>query len=99
MPPCKDFVAEFSNALTGAGVPKRQSRTARTLASMADADTFDAVRAPEIEQLVATLVVSLDEALQSNVHCPGVQYSRTDSLLKKANESTAYITHAENTLY
>ncbi len=49
MPPCKDFVAEFSNALMGAGVPKRRSRTARTLASMADAYTIGAVHAPKIE--------------------------------------------------
>ncbi len=57
MPPCKDFVTEFSNALTGAGVPKWRSRTARTLASMVNADTIGASHAPEIEQPVAALVV------------------------------------------
>ncbi len=90
MPPCKDFVAEFSNALTGAGVPKRRSRTARSLASMVDAYTIGAVHAPKIEQPVAALVVSPDEALRGNVRCPSVQCSRTDSL-KKVYESTAYI--------
>lgn len=98
MPPCKDFVAEFSNALKGAGVPKRRSRTACTLASMADEDTIGLGRAPEIEQPFAALVVSLDEALRANFRCPSVQCSRTDSLLKKVYESTAYITRAENTL-
>lgn len=98
MPPCKDFVAEFSNALTGSGPPKRRSKIARTLASMAEADAIGVGRAPEIEQPVAALVVSPDEALRGNVRCPSAQCGRTDSLLKKAYESVAYITRAENTI-
>lgn len=31
MPPCKNFVAEFSNALTGFGLPKWHSKIARML--------------------------------------------------------------------
>ncbi|RXN04552.1 extracellular calcium-sensing receptor-like protein [Labeo rohita] len=98
MPPCKDFVAEFSNALTGAGPPKRRSKIARTLASMAEADSIGMGRAPEIEQPVAALVVSPDEALRGNVRCPSAQCGRTDTLLKKAYESVAYVTRTENTI-
>ncbi len=65
---------------------------------MADAYTIGAVRAPKTEQPVAALVVSPDEALRGNVRCPSVHCSRTDSLLKKVYESTAYITRAEKTL-
>lgn len=98
MPPCKDFVAEFSNALTGSNVSRRRSKTARTLASMAEADSIGVGHAPEIEQPVAALVVSPDEALRGNVRCPSAQCGRTDTLLKKAYESVAYITRAENTI-
>lgn len=63
MPPCKDFVAEFSNALTSTRVPKRRSKTACTVVSMADADSIVAGRAQEIEELVAALVVLPDEAI------------------------------------
>ncbi|RXN23733.1 extracellular calcium-sensing receptor-like protein [Labeo rohita] len=98
MPPCKDFVAEFASALTGSNVPKRRSKTARTPASMAEADSIGVGRAPEIEQPVAALVVSPDEALRGNVCCPSAQCGRTDTLLKKAYESVAYITRAENTI-
>lgn len=98
MPPCKDFVAEFSNSLTGSSTPKRQSKAARTLASMVEADSIEVGRAPEIEQPVTALVVSLDEALRGNVHCPSTRCDRTDLLLKKAYESTVYITRAENTI-
>ncbi|RXN19680.1 hypothetical protein ROHU_025553 [Labeo rohita] len=45
MQPCKDFVAEFSNALTGSGLPKRRSKIALTLASMAEADSIGMGRA------------------------------------------------------
>lgn len=65
MLPCKDFVAEFSNSLIGSSTPKRQSKTTRTLASMADADSIGVGRAPEIEQPVAALVVSPDEACEA----------------------------------
>ncbi|KAI7809318.1 putative disrupted in schizophrenia 1 protein-like [Triplophysa rosa] len=53
---------------------------------------------PEVEQPVAALVVSTDEALRGNVRCPSAQCGRTDSLLKKAYDSTAYITRTENTI-
>ncbi len=69
MPACKDFMAEFSNALKGPGMAKRQSKTARTLASMAEAESIGVRSVPEIEQPVAALVVSPDEALQGNVRC------------------------------
>lgn len=69
MPACKDFMAEFSNALKGPGMAKRRSKTARTLASMAEAESIGVRSVPEIEQPVAALVVSPDEALQGNVRC------------------------------
>ncbi len=97
MPQCKDFVTEFSSALSS-NVPRRRSKSARTLASMAEADSIGVGRAPEIEQPVAALVVSPDEALRGNVRCPSAQCGRTDTLLKKAYESVAYITRAENTI-
>ncbi|KAL0168467.1 hypothetical protein M9458_036689, partial [Cirrhinus mrigala] len=53
-------------------------------------------RAPEIEQPVAALVVSPDEALWENVQCPSAQCGHTDTLLKKALESVAYVTRTEN---
>ncbi|KAK2914371.1 hypothetical protein Q8A67_002770 [Cirrhinus molitorella] len=40
------------------GPPKRRSKIARTLASMAEADSSGMGRAPEIEQPVAAMVVS-----------------------------------------
>ncbi|KAL1279564.1 hypothetical protein QQF64_026237 [Cirrhinus molitorella] len=83
MPPCKDFVAESSSALTGSSVSKRRSKTAHTFASMAEADFIGVGRAPEIEQPVAALVVSPDEAVRGNVRCPSAQCGRTDTLLKK----------------
>ncbi|KAL1268254.1 hypothetical protein QQF64_033617 [Cirrhinus molitorella] len=98
MPPCKDFVTEFSNALTGSGPPKQCSKIARTLASMAEANSIGMGRALEIEQPVAALVVSPDEPLRGNVRCPSAQCGRIDSLLKKAYESVAYITRTENTI-
>lgn len=63
MPQCKDFVTEFSNALSGSGPHKRYSKIARTLASMTEADSIGVSHAPEIEQPAAALVVSPDEAL------------------------------------
>ncbi|KAI7792751.1 hypothetical protein IRJ41_019137 [Triplophysa rosa] len=98
MPPCNDFVAEFSNALTGSGAFKRHPKTARILASMAEADYIGFGRTPEVEQPVAALVVSTDEALRGNVRCPSAQCDCTDSLLKKAFDSTAYITWTKNTI-
>ncbi|KAI7813915.1 hypothetical protein IRJ41_004328 [Triplophysa rosa] len=98
MPPCNDFVAEFSNALTASGANRRRPKTARILASMAEADFIGVGRTPEVEQPVAALVVSTDEALRGNVRCPSAQCGRTDSLLKKAYDSTAYITRTENTI-
>ncbi|XDV14899.1 hypothetical protein PO909_015069 [Leuciscus waleckii] len=77
---------------------ERRSKIARTQASMAEADSIGVGRAPEIEQPVAALVVSSDEALRGNVRCPSAQCGCTDSLLKKAYESVAYITRAENTI-
>ncbi|KAI7790197.1 hypothetical protein IRJ41_004552 [Triplophysa rosa] len=73
MPPCKDFVAEFSTSLTGSNVSKRRSKAARTLASMADADAIGVGRAPELEQPVAALVVSPD------VRCPSAHTSMLES--------------------
>ncbi len=98
MPQCKDFVTEFSSALTSSNAPRRRSKSARTLDSMAEANSIGVARAPEIEQPVAALVVSPDEALRGNVHCPSAQCGRTDTFLKKAYESVAYITRAENTI-
>ncbi|KAI7807853.1 hypothetical protein IRJ41_011482 [Triplophysa rosa] len=98
MPPCNDFVAEFSNALTASGANRLRPKTARILASMAEADSIGVGRTPEVEQPVAALVVSTDEALRGNVRCPSAQCGRTDSLLKKAYDSTAYITRTENTI-
>ncbi|KAG7314469.1 hypothetical protein KOW79_021772 [Hemibagrus wyckioides] len=80
----------------GSGLPKWHSKIARTLATMAEADSIGMGRAPEIEQPVAALVVSPDEALRGNVRCPSAQCGRTDSLLKKAYESVAYIARTEN---
>ncbi len=65
MPQCKDFVTEFSSALTSSNAPRRRSKSARTLASMAEAESIGVGRAPE--QPVAALVVSPDEALGGNV--------------------------------
>lgn len=98
MPPCKDFVAEFSSTLIGTNASKRQSKTARTLASMAVADSIGVGRAPEIEQSVAALVVLPDKALWGNVQCPSTQCGCTDSVMRKAYDSAAYITHSENTV-
>ncbi|RXN09851.1 verrucotoxin subunit beta-like protein [Labeo rohita] len=46
--------------------PKRCSKIARTLSSMAEADSIGMGHAPEIEQPVAALVVSPDKALRGN---------------------------------
>ncbi|KAL1257981.1 hypothetical protein QQF64_011225 [Cirrhinus molitorella] len=54
MPPCKDFVAEFLNALTGSSPPKRHSKIARTPMLLWPI-------------LSGALVVSPDEALRENV--------------------------------
>ncbi|KAK3573779.1 hypothetical protein QTP86_032950 [Hemibagrus guttatus] len=51
----------------GSGPPKRCSKIARTLATMAEADSIGMGRAPEIEQPVAALVVSPDEYGMSDV--------------------------------
>ncbi|KAI7805569.1 putative disrupted in schizophrenia 1 protein-like [Triplophysa rosa] len=67
MPPCNDFVAEFSNALTASAANRRCPITARILPSMAEADSIGVGRTPEVEQPVAALVVSTDEALRGNV--------------------------------
>lgn len=59
---------------------------------MAEPNSIGVRRVPEIEQLVASLVVSLDEALRGKVHFASAQCGRTNMLLKKAYESVAYIT-------
>lgn len=46
MPPCQNFMTEFSNALAGSIVPRRRSKTTRALASMAEADSIGIVRCP-----------------------------------------------------
>lgn len=40
MPACKVFITEFSSALKGPGMDKRRSKTAHTLASMAEAESI-----------------------------------------------------------
>ncbi len=90
MPPCKDFVAEFSNSLIGSSTPKRQSKTARTLASMADADSIGVGRAPEIEQPVAALVVSPDEACEAMCIAP-VLSAVTQTCYSKRHMSLPHI--------
>lgn len=66
---------------------------------MAEAVSIGVRNVPEIEQTVATLVVSPDEALWGNVRCPSAQCGCTDFLLKEAYESVAYVTRTENTIY
>lgn len=46
---------------------KRHSKTAHTLASVAEAESIGVWSVPEVEQPVAALVVSPDEALRGNV--------------------------------
>lgn len=65
---------------------------------MAEAESIGVRSVPEVNQPNASLMVSPDEALWGNVRCPGAQYGHTDSFLKKAYESAAYITRAENTV-
>ncbi len=78
MPPCKDFMAEFSNALIGARVPKRRSSTAHTLAPMVNAHTIGAGRAPEIERYVQNYLQQYDRRLTA--------VRGTDARFGKANE-------------
>ncbi|KAL0150342.1 hypothetical protein M9458_054344, partial [Cirrhinus mrigala] len=80
MPPCKDFVAEFSNTVTGSG-PKWRSKIAQTLAYMAEADSIGMGHAPEIEQPVAALVVSPEEALGGTCHIPRTESTFCQLLL------------------
>lgn len=53
--------------------------------------------APEIEQPVAALVVSPNEALRGNIRCLSAQCGCIETLLMKAYESVSYITRTENT--
>lgn len=59
--PCKEFLAEFSNALMRSSAPNQRSKTAQTLASMSDADIIGLSHAPEIKHPVAAQVVSPGE--------------------------------------
>lgn len=65
---------------------------------MAEAESIGVGLPPEIEQPVAALVVSPDEALRGNICCLSAQCGRTETLSMKAYESVAYITRAENTI-
>ncbi|ROI65367.1 Aerolysin-like protein [Anabarilius grahami] len=67
MPSCKDFIAEFSSALKGPVMAQRHSKTACSLASMAEAESIGVRGVPEVKQPIAALIADVTGGYQVEV--------------------------------
>ncbi|MED6232786.1 hypothetical protein ATANTOWER_002432 [Ataeniobius toweri] len=67
----------------------RLSTDGRVLAAMHESVKAGLDRMPAVEPAVASLIVSLDEALSPDVQCPRTQCRVTDDLLGKAYNAGA----------
>ncbi|KAL2087971.1 hypothetical protein ACEWY4_016799 [Coilia grayii] len=98
IPQCHDFTSVVASALGAAAKSARPDQMSRILAAMQDPDAVVLGNMPVIESSVASLIVSPDEALRECVRCPNTECRRTDELLSRAYNSTAFLGRVSNSL-
>ena len=90
-PPTSAFLEEVKHCWVDPRPSAHQSRDARTLTAMRNAGEHGLVNMPTVDQCIALLVLSPDEALKNNTHCPRPQCRVMDSLLSKAYDTPAFL--------
>ena len=87
--PAPAFLEELKRCWVDPRPSAHQGRDARTLTSMRNAGEHGLVHMPPVDQCIASLVLSPDEALKDNARCPRPQCWVKDSLLLKAHYTAA----------
>ena len=98
VPPSPHYIEQLKKRWANPGASVRYDRDARTLASMDKAGEHGLVGMPPVDQCIAALVLTPDEALKKKPRCPSGQCSVTDDLLTKAYASAAMVGRLGNSL-
>ncbi|CAJ1074276.1 uncharacterized protein LOC125891834 [Xyrichtys novacula] len=98
VPPSSAFIAELHSCWSDPKLDRCPSQDCRTMGAMAGAAQFGLERMPAVENPVASLVVSPDEALSQNPRCPLAQCRLTDEYITHAYESAARAARVGNSL-
>lgn len=98
VPPSPAFLEELRRCWADPRASAHHGRDSRTLASMRNAGEHGLDHMPPVDQCIASLVLSPDEALKDKARCPRPQCRVTDSLLTKAYEAAARMARMGNSL-
>ena len=98
VPPSTAFITELQSCWHDPKTDRRPSQDCRAMGAMADAAKFGLDRMPAVENPIASLVVSPDEALGQNPRCPLAQCRLTDEYITHAYDSAARMARVSNSL-
>ena len=98
VPASAGFIEELQKCW---GDPKKLlhfSQECRALLTMAGSEALGLDRMPPVDETVASLVLSPDEAMNPDARCPRAQCKITDDYLKKSYDSAARMARLGNSL-
>ena len=96
VPPSPAFLKGVKHCWVDPQPSAHQGRDARTLAFMRNAGENGLVHMPPVDQRIASLVLSPDEALKDNARCPRQHCRVTDSLLTRIGNSLSVLLLAQS---
>ncbi|KAK0141172.1 hypothetical protein N1851_021814 [Merluccius polli] len=89
VPPSAPFVEELQRCWADPRQFSHIPSECRALANMRDASSYGLDRMPTIEPALAALILSPDEALRPDAHCPRPQCRLTDDFIVKSYDAVA----------
>ncbi len=98
IPPSKDYIDELQKCWANPKSLTHHTSAGKALAAMQDADTFGLGQMPKVDPIIASFVLSPEEVLRPNVHCPLSQCRITDDLLIQAYNTAARMGRMGNSL-